>query len=58
MRLRLGVGWDLPLAGSWVVGNRLTYDASSFASLQNDGTPVQESVGLGTLRFGMYLGRR
>ncbi len=58
VRLRLGVGWDLPLAGSWVVGNRLTYDASSFASLQNDGTPVQESVGLGTLRFGMYLGRR
>ena len=58
VRLRLGVGWDLPLSGSWVVGNRLTYDGSSFGSLHSNGTAVQESVGLGTLRFGMYLGRR
>ncbi len=58
VRIRMGVGWDLPLSGSWVVGNRLTYDASSWASLRSDGTPVMESVGLGTIRFGMYLGRR
>lgn len=58
VRLRLGVGWDLPLAGSWVVGNRLTYDASSWGSLRSDGAPVMESVGLGTIRFGMYVGRR
>ena len=57
-RLRVGVGWDLPLFSSWVVGNRLTYDASSFASLRNDGTPVVESVGLGTVHFGMYVGKR
>ena len=57
-RLRVGVGWDLPLSGSWVVGNRLTYDASSFASLRNDGDPVIDSVGLGTLHFGIYVGMR
>jgi hypothetical protein len=58
VRLRLGAGWDLPLAGSWVVGNRLTYDSSAFASLRTNGESVIPSVGLGTVQFGMYVGRR
>ncbi len=58
VRLRLGAGWDLPLAGPWVVGNRLTWDASAFASLHNDGAPVVRDVGLGTMTFGLYVGRR
>lgn len=57
-RLRVGVGWDLPLSSSWVVGNRLTYDASSFASLRSDGETVVRSVGLGTVQLGMYVGKR
>jgi hypothetical protein len=58
VRLRLGLGWDLRLADTWVVGNRLTYDASSFGSLKNEGEPVVRGVGLGTLQFGLYVGRR
>jgi hypothetical protein len=58
VRVRLGVGWDLRLGSSWVVGNRLTYDASSLGSLRADGTTVVEGVGLGTAQFGLYVGRR
>ena len=31
VRMSLGAGWDLPLTGSWVVGNRIMLDAASFA---------------------------
>jgi hypothetical protein len=58
IRVRLGVGWDLALGGSWVVGNRLTYDASSFGTLRAEGAPVVHGVGLGTAQFGLYVGRR
>lgn len=57
-RLTLGVGWDLPLTGSWVAGNRLVVDASSYASLKNEGARVQRSVGLSVVRFGVYVRRR
>ena len=58
VRLLLGVGWDLPLAGSWIVGNRVVLDAASFGSLENEGTTVARSVGLSVLRAGVYLRHR
>ena len=58
VRLRLGLGWDLPLAGSWSVGNRVTLDASSLGTLHDEGVPIARSVGLSLVRFGVYLRRR
>lgn len=55
IRVTLGVGWDLPLFGSWVVGNRLTLDGSAYASLSNDGIRVASPVGLSLIRFGVFL---
>ena len=57
-RLRLGIGWDLPLGASWSVGNRVTLDASSLGTLTNEGAPVANAVGLSLVRFGIYLRRR
>lgn len=57
-RLTLGAGWDLPLTASWVAGNRVTLDASSFASIRNDGTPVARSVGLSVLQIAVYVRKR
>jgi len=54
-RLRLGAGWDLPVASRWVVGNRILLDAASFASLNNDDASVAESVGLSVVRFALYV---
>jgi hypothetical protein len=58
VRLTLGVGWDLPLVGPWLVGNRLAVDSSSFASLQNEDVTVAPSVGLSVLRFTVFLRNR
>ena len=55
LRLTLGAGWDLPLIGNWVAGNRVLLDASSFASLKNDAGTVATSVGLSVLTFGVYV---
>lgn len=58
VRLRLGAGWDLPFTGAWVVGNRLTVDASSFGTLHDDDAPIARSVGLSVVRFGVHVRRR
>jgi hypothetical protein len=58
VRVSMGLGWDLRLTRGWVVGNRVTLDASSFGSLRNGGTAVVRGVGLSTVRFGVYLDRR
>ena len=58
VRLTLGAGWDLPLTGDWVVGNRVLLDAASFASLNNEEGTVASSVGLSVLSFGVYVRRR
>jgi hypothetical protein len=57
-RLTLGAGWDLPLTGSWVAGNRVTLDASSFGSIRNDGTPLERSVGLSVVQIAVYVRKR
>lgn len=58
VRLRLGAGWDLPLTGTWTVGNQLILDAASLGGLQDEGTTVAESVGLSVIRFSIHLRRR
>jgi hypothetical protein len=58
VRITLGVGWDLPLIGPWLVGNRLAVDGSSFAALQNEDVTVAASVGLSVLRFTVFLRNR
>ena len=58
VRLTLGAGWDLRLTDSWIVGNRVTLDGSSYASLKNGDTVVERSAGLSVLRFGVHLRRR
>lgn len=58
LRLRLGVGWDLPMSPSWSVGNRVTVDASSLGTLHNEGAPIAESVGLSVVRFAFYVRHR
>jgi hypothetical protein len=55
VRLRLGAGWDFPLTPAWSVGNRVTIDASSLGTLNDEGQPIAESVGLSLVRFGIYL---
>lgn len=58
VRMTLGAGWDLPLTGSWIVGNRVLLDAASFGSLQNEQGAVATSVGLSVLTLGIYVRRR
>jgi len=58
VRIRLGAGWDLPLTGSWVVGNRLTLDASSLGTLRDRGNAVANRVGLSVVRLGIYVRSR
>jgi hypothetical protein len=56
-RLTLGVGWDLLLRGSWILGNSVTIDAASFGTLSNEATPVARDVGLSVVRLGVYVRR-
>ena len=58
LRLRLGLGWDFPLTGGWDVGNQLLLDASSLGTLNDEGNPIAESVGLSVVRFSVHLRRR
>ncbi len=55
--LRLGAGWDLPLMAGWVMGNRVTVDASSFGSLFEEDTRVVDSMGLSVVRIALVLRR-
>jgi hypothetical protein len=57
-RVTLGVGWDVPVFGTWVVGNVLSLDGAGFAGLRNEGVTVVRNVGLSHLRFGVQLLRR
>lgn len=56
--LSLGIGWELPLAPGWSVGNALVVDAASFGSLKNDDTRVDRGVGISVLRLGVVVKRR
>ena len=57
-RVTIGLGWDLPMTGKWVVGNVVTFDASSFAPLKNGDVNVVDNVGLGAARFAVQVRRR
>ncbi len=58
LRLRLGVGWDLPLTSSWSVGNRVTLDASSLGTLKDEDETIARAVGLSVVRVAIYLRHR
>jgi len=57
-RLTVGLGWDLPLTGQWVVGNIIAVDAASFAPLRNGDVTLVRNVGLNALRITTQLRRR
>lgn len=56
-RLTVGLGWDVPAFGSWVVGNVVALDASAFASLENGDVTVVRDVGMSSLRVAVQLRR-
>jgi len=57
-RVTVGLGWDVPAFGKWVVGNVVAFDAASFGALRNDGTTVVRNVGLSSVRASVQLRRR
>jgi hypothetical protein len=58
VNLSLGAGWDLPLAGRWVVGNGVSVDAASFGTLRNEGRAAVREVSLSVVRLTVLLKRR
>jgi hypothetical protein len=52
-----GLGWDLPLAGRWLVGSQVVLNDSAFGLLENEGTVVAQDVGLSIMRLGGFLRR-
>lgn len=57
-RITVGLGWDIPAFGQWVVGNVVALDAASFGSLRNGGATVVRNVGLSAVRASVQLRRR
>ena len=57
-RVTVGLGWDVPAFGSWVVGNVIALDGAAFAGLRNEDQTVLRNVGLSALRFAVQLRRR
>lgn len=57
-RLTVGLGWELPLSGDWMVGNLVALDATAFAPIKNEDVTVMRNVALSTVRVSMQLRRR
>lgn len=57
-RVTVGLGWDVPAFGSWVVGNVVSLDGSAFVPIRNDGETAVRDVGLSSLRFAVQLRKR
>lgn len=57
-RITVGLGWDIPAFGQWVVGNVVALDAASFGALRNAGVTVVRDVGLSAVRASVQLRRR
>lgn len=57
-RATLGLGYDVPIAAGWVVGNVLSLDASWPAEIKNDDIAVVRNAGLSTVRVGLQIHRR
>ena len=57
-RMTVGLGWDVPAFGSWVVGNQVVLDGSAFAGLKNGEQTVVRSVGMSSLRFAVQFRKR
>ncbi|MBX7120224.1 MAG: hypothetical protein K1X31_14630 [Gemmatimonadaceae bacterium] len=57
-RLSLGVGYDVPITGRWVVGNLVSLDGSGFGTLRSSGSATLRNVGLSTVRISAQVRRR
>jgi hypothetical protein len=57
-RLTVGLGWDVPFTGDWVVGNLIALDAAAFAPIRNEDVTVMRNVGMSTVRVAVQLQRR
>lgn len=57
-RVTVGIGWELPAFGRWVVGNVIALDAASFGALRNGDITVLEHVGMSSVRAAVQLRRR
>lgn len=57
-RVTVGLGWDIPAGGKFVVGNVVTLDAAAFATLRTDEITVLNNVGLSVVRAAVKVRRR
>lgn len=57
-RLTVGLGWDMPFSGEWVIGNVIALDAAAFSPIRNQDVTVMRNVGLSTVRVAVQLQRR
>lgn len=58
VELTLGVGYDIPVTGAWVVTNGLAIGVSSFGRLKRDERVAARDVSLSVVRFELTVGRR
>lgn len=57
-RVTLGVGYDLPAFGKFVVGNVVAMDLAAFGELRNGDITLVENVGMSAVRAAVQLRRR
>lgn len=57
-RVTVGVGYDVPAFGRWVVGNVIALDGAAFGALRSGGNTVLRNVGLSSVRASVQLRRR
>lgn len=57
-RITLGVGYDLPAFGKFVVGNVVALDLAAFGELRNGDITLVEQVGMSAVRAAVQLRRR
>lgn len=54
-RVTVGVGYDVPAFGRWVVGNVIALDGAAFGALRSEGNTVLRNVGLSSVRASVQL---
>ena len=57
-RVTMGLGYDLPAMGRFVVGNVVTMDVAAFGTLKSEGATVIERVGYSSVRAAVQVRRR
>lgn len=57
-KVTVGLGWDIPAFGDWMVGNIVSLDAASFASIRGSEVPVVRGAGISSLRAAVQIRKR